>query len=487
MFNFPLISKAVGMLLFLETGMLLLCLGVGIADAGYGADLLTFGVPVGVSALLGFLLRHLGRRAENRLSRRDGYLIVALTWVTFSLIGTLPFLLSGATPRLAAAIFETVSGFTTTGATCLPEIDPLSQSLLLWRSLTHWIGGMGIVFFTIAVLPHIGGSDLKLFTAESTGLRTGKLHPRISTTARWLLSVYLFLTISCTSAYFLCGMSFGDAVNHALSTVSTGGFSTHSASIAHYQSPLLQWVTTVFMLLSGVNFALTYLLFTKRRVKDVFRDEELRFYLRFFFSASLAISATLFFVHHLPLENALRSGFFTVASIQTTTGFTDENFMLWHPVTWVVLLLCSFVCACSGSTSGGVKCVRILMVWKMIRSELRQMLHPHAVIPLRIQHSLITPRMGRTLLVFLSLYVLLIILSIFFFMLSGLPALDAVGLSFTSIGNVGPAIGYTVGALGTWDVLSDAQLVWSSLLMLAGRLEIFCLLLPFVPGFWKDE
>ena len=485
MLNFPLIYKAVGTLLYLEALLLALCLGMGVW-AGENNPA-TFGIPVAVAALTGFALRWAGRHAENRMSRRDGFLIVSATWIAFTLIGMLPLLVSGHQPRVAAAFFETMSGLSTTGATAIDDIDALPRSILLWRSLTHWIGGMGIVFFTIAILPNMGGGDLKLFSAESTGVKMGKLHPRISTTARWIWSIYLLLTVVFTAGYYWGGMGWFDALNHAMSTIATGGFSTHTASIAFFQSDRLEWISTVFMFLAGINYTLLYLFFIKRRFRDAVQDEELHLFVALFLLTALSVAGILHYVDGLNFTDALRGGFFNTVSLQTTTGFTDEDFMNWHPTVWLLLTFVSIFGACSGSTSGGLKLVRLLMVWKLTRAEFRQMLHPHAVLPARISGTTVTAQMGRTLLVFFVVYFLLIMLSCVAMVAMGLSLLDAFGLAITSFSNVGPSVGHFIGPLSSWSPLNDATLWLNSFLMLAGRLEIFSLLLPLTPAFWRDE
>lgn len=485
MLNIPIIYKALGTLLLLEALLLGLCFGMGF----YFGEVnhLTFGLPSALAAVIGALLLYFGRHAENRMGRRDGLLIVSLTWVVFSLVGMLPFIVSGYQPRVAAAFFETMSGFTTTGATAFTDIDVLPHSILLWRSITHWIGGMGIVFFTIAVLPNMGGGDVKLFSAEATGLKIGKLHPRISTTARWLWSIYSLLTITCMAAYFFGGMGLFDALCHSLSTIGTGGFSTHTASIAWFQSPRLQWIVTLFMFLASVNSTLLYLFFIKRRVRDVLHDDELRCFLVIFFVAVFSIMGILMYADHMDFATALRSAFFNTASLQSTTGFSDEDFMKWHPTIWLILLLISIIGACAGSTSGGLKCVRVLMVWRLTKAEFKKMLHPHAVLPVRINNTVITSQTARTVFVFFVVYFMLIMLSTFAMVAMGLSLLDAFGLAISSFSNVGPSIGHLIGPLGSWGVLNDAILWISSFLMLAGRLEIFSLLLPLTPAFWRDE
>ncbi len=485
MLNLPLIYKVLGTLLQFEATLLALCFGMGLWFQE--SNHFTFGIPAIVTMAVGTLLRFFGRHAENRMSRRDGFLIVSLTWVVFSLAGMLPFLLSGYQSRVAAAFFETMSGFTTTGATAFNDIDILPRSILLWRSMTHWIGGMGIVFFTIAVLPNMGGGEMKLFSAEATGLKIGKLHPRISTTARWMWSLYSLLTLACMGAYFLCGMNFFDAVCHGLSTIGTGGFSTHTDSIAWFHSTRLQWVTTVFMFLASINCTLLYLFFVKRRVRDVFHDDELRCFLVIFFVAALSITGILMYADHLDFSTALRSAFFNTASLQSTTGFSDEDFMKWHPTIWLILSLISIIGACAGSTSGGLKCVRALMVWRLTKAELKKMLHPHAVLPVRINNMLITSQTARTIFVFFVVYFMLIMVSTFVMVAMGLSLLDSFGLAISSFSNVGPSIGHLIGPLGSWSVLNDTTLWLNSFLMLAGRLEIFSLLLPLTPAFWRDE
>ena len=485
MLNIPIIYKALGTLLLLEALLLGLCFGMGF----YFGEVnhLTFGLPSALAAVIGALLLYFGRHAENRMGRRDGFLIVSLTWVVFSLVGMLPFIVSGYQPRVAAAFFETMSGFTTTGATAFTDIDALPHSILLWRSITHWIGGMGIVFFTIAVLPNMGGGDVKLFSAEATGLKIGKLHPRISTTARWLWSIYSLLTITCMAAYFFGGMGLFDALCHGLSTIGTGGFSTHTASIAWFQSPRLQWIATLFMFLASVNSTLLYLFFIKRRVRDVLHDDELRCFLVIFFVAAFSIMGILMYADHMDFATALRSAFFNTASLQSTTGFSDEDFMKWHPTIWLILSLISIIGACAGSTSGGLKSVRVLMVSRLTKAEFKKMLHPHAVLPVRINNTVITSQTARTVFVFFVVYFMLIMLSTFAMVAMGLSLLDAFGLAISSFSNVGPSIGHLIGPLGSWGVLNDAILWINSFLMLAGRLEIFSLLLPLTPAFWRDE
>lgn len=486
MLHIPIIYKVLGTLLYLLALLMSICFGMSYWF-NEGSTHLAFGIPMLIAFVAGALLQYFGRHAENCMGRRDGFLIVSLTWIVFSVIGMLPLIISGCQPRVSAAFFETMSGFTTTGATALDNIDSLPYSILTWRSMTHWIGGMGIVFFTIAVLPNMGDGGTKLFSAESTGLKIGKLHPRISTTARWMWSLYLLLTLTCTAAYYWGGMSLFDAVNHGLSTIGTGGFSTRQDSIAFFKSNRIQWIATLFMFIASINCTLLYLFFVKRRFKDVWHDGELRCFLVIFFTAALSITGILYFVEGIDIMSSLRIAFFNTVSLQSTTGFSDEDFMIWHPTIWLILSFISIIGACAGSTSGGLKCIRVLMVWKLTKTEFRQMLHPHAVLPVRINNTQITAQMGRTVFAFFVVYFILIMVACFFMVAMGHTLLDSFGLAISSFSNIGPSIGHQVGPLGSWSCLNDATLWINSFLMLAGRLEIFSLLLPFTPAFWRDE
>lgn len=485
MINSKIICSLIGTLLFLEALLLAVCLGLGIY---YGeTDYLTFGIPMLVAVAIGIGLKVLGRGAENRMSRRDGYLVVSATWVVFSLIGMLPFLISGCETRVAAAFFETMSGFSTTGATVLNNIDSLPHSILFWRSLTHWMGGMGIVFFTIAVLPQVGSGEQKLFSAEATGLKIGKLHPRISTTARWLWGLYLLLTVACTGALTLGGMDVFDAVNHGLSTVATGGFSTHQASIEYYDSILIEGIVVVFMFFSSINYTLLYLLIIKGRLRDVWRDGELRCFIVLLVFIIIYMSGVLYFMDGYTLAEALRYSVFHVVSLQSTTGFTACDFMTWHPSAWMLLFFVTAIGACAGSTSGGIKCVRVLTAYKVLVNEFKHILHPRAVLPVRIGGSVVTETVIRTIFSYLICYFLLMFVGASVMMAIGIPMLDSISLCMSSFSNVGPSIGWMVGPLDSWDVLPDIGLWTHSFLMLAGRLEIFSLLLPFMPAFWRDN
>lgn len=484
MLNLKLIARVLGYLELFEMLMLLSALAVGYF---YGEqDWMPFALPAGLSLVLGVYFSFVGRKAVNNLNRRDCYLIVSSTWLLFATIGMLPFLISGATDRISVAFFESMSGFSTTGASAFDNLEQLSHSILFWRALTHGTGGIGIIVFTIALLPMLGG-DTKLFSAESTGLKLGKLHPRFSTTARWLIGIYVSLSVLCCATYYLCGMSLFDAICHAMSTIATGGFSTHTESFAWFESPLIEYVASLFMFLASINFSLLYLLFVRKRFAQVFRDDEYRTFFCLVFGSTLYIAVTLFLTTDFGAEESFRQALFNVISLQSTTGFTTCDFTLWHPTVWMLITIISCIGACAGSTSGGIKCVRVVTVLKVIRNEFRHILHPRAVYPLRVCGQPLSVEVMRTVFVYLMLYFILIVLSVIAMMCMGVTLVDALGLCLSAFSNIGPSFGEFIGPLEAWGGVSDAVLWICSFLMLAGRLEIFSLLLPFFPGFWRDH
>lgn len=483
--NGRIVFYILGQLLFVEAVMLTLCLGVGYI---YHEDCwMEFGVPVVLSIVLGGLLRYFGRGAESAMTRRDSYLVVSLTWLLFAVVGTLPFLLGGATSRIAVAFFEAMSGFTTTGATALNYLDGLSHSLLFWRSLMHWVGGIGIIFFTIALLPQMNVGEQRMFSVETTGLHITRLHPRIATTAHWIGGLYVSLTICCGVAYYFCGMGVFDAVNHAFSTMATGGFSTHSESIAWFQSSTLEWVVILFMFVGGFNFTLIYLLLIKRRWRPLWKDGELRTYIGLLIGITALCVLAMVLMQGRDVLETIRVAVFHVVALTTTTGFTTEDFMRWPMILWLPLVFVTAVGACAGSTSGGIKTVRLLTLWKVTAREFRHILHPRAVFPIRVNGSPIDETIVRNIFVFFICYFVLTFVGTILMVGVGVPLLDSVSCCITALSNVGPGIGYAVGPLDSYAVYPDAALWMNAFLMLAGRLEIFAILLPFLPEFWKEQ
>lgn len=482
MFHPKIILRIIGFLLMIEATFLSGSLLVSLYYREH--ILLSYAYSLAAMIGCGTLFAYIGRGRERNISRKDGYIVVTLCWIIFSLFGALPFYISGYIPAFTDSFFETMSGFTTTGASILNDIEALPHSLLFWRSMTHWIGGLGIVFFTVAILPIFGMGDINLFAAESVGPMRAKLHPRISVAARWILTIYVGLTVLATISYYLAGMEKFDALCHAMATVSTGGFSTKQASIATFNSPLIDYVVTLFMFLGGVNLSLLYLFFFELRFAALFRDSEFRVYTGAVIVFTTIIAVGLFFSAPLGVEAAFRTSLFQVVSILTTTGFSTANYVEWMPVLWLLLSAIMFFGACSGSTSGAMKCARISILGRVMFNEFKRIVHPNAVIPVRMSGKIIPTSVQSAILAYTVLYVGIVVLGIFVNMAFGLDFLDAYGLSVTAVGNVGPGLGH-FGPMDSFSVLPAAVKWFFSFQMLVGRLEFFAVLLLLLPAFWK--
>ena len=387
MLNFKIIYKIIGTLLFIEAGMMTLCMGLALYLGE--DDSLAFVVSVLFTIFGGIVFKYIGRDSENSLGRREAYLLVTLTWIIFSLFGALPFLISGYIPDFTNAYFETISGFTTTGCSILDDVENLPHGLLFWRTMTQWIGGLGIVFFTIAIIPSLVGGNVKVFSAEATGPIRAKMHPRLSTTAKWIWSIYFLLTIVCAVCYYLAGMGVFDCLNYAMTTTATGGFSTHNASTGYFHNPYIDYTAIVFMFLSGTSFTLLYTTLFKGRIRQFFKNSEFRLYVFMVFVSTVFITIVLIHEDHYRFLDAIRVSLFQVTSFITTTGIFNADAAQWHHITWVILSICMFLGACSGSTSGGFKCVRAVMVINILRNEIRRILHPRAVLPVRVNDNII--------------------------------------------------------------------------------------------------
>lgn len=482
MFHPKAIFRILGFLLLIEAVFMLTSVPVALYyDEPVVESLL---LSVGAMAGTGTLLAYICRGAGRDVSRKDGYIVVTLIWVIFSLFGTLPYLLSGAIPDFTDAFFETMSGFSTTGSTILEDIEALPHSILFWRMMTHWVGGLGIVFFTIAVFPIFGIGDIHLFAAESVGPMRAKLHPRISVTARWLLTIYIGLTLICTLFMHVAGMGWFDSLCHSMSTVSTGGFSTKQASIAAFNSPAIEYVTTLFMFMGGINLSLLYLLIFKFRVRDMYRDSEFRTYLSIVLLFTAVITVGLVCTSDMPVAESFRTALFQVVSIQTTTGFATANYVLWMPLLWLMLCALMFFGACSGSTSGAMKCMRISILVKVMLNEFKRIVHPNAVIPVRMARKIVPTGVQSAILAYTVIYIFVLMVGLFVNMGFGLDFLDSFGLSVASVGNVGPAFGH-YGPMDSLAVLPAGVKWFCSFQMLVGRLEFFAVLLLFTPIFWK--
>lgn len=479
-------------LLFIEAGLMMLCQFVSWI---YGEGVKAFVLPIGIALVIGFIFYLFGRKATKSIGKKDGFIIVSVIWVLFSLIGMLPFLFDGCVPDVSSAFFETISGFTSTGATIIDDLDSVPHGILFWRSVTQWIGGIGIVFFTIAVLPSFGISEVKLFAAESTGPLHTKVHPRISVAARWIGGVYVGLTMLCIISLLISGMGFFDAVNYSLCTTATGGYGTHSALLADvYHSPAIEYVLIFFMFASGVNFTLIYYTILKGYVKKFFKDDELRMYLFTLGCATAICAVTLFFSGDTrDVELAIRKSLFTVVSLQTTTGLATYDYTLWPVQLMPLLLFVMFIGACSGSTTGGFKCIRISIIFKVLRNEFMRILHPRAVLPIKVNDTVMPSSIVHTLIGFVALFVGALFLGAFVLALTGVDPNDvhpnfdyyeAFGIAMSSISNVGPGMGY-YGPVHSWAILSPLAKWVCSFLMLIGRLEIFPIIILFTRSFWR--
>ncbi len=419
------------------------------------------------------------------LSVREGYAVVAFAWLAIGIAGAVPFLLTGTIDSPVAALFESISGFTTTGATVFTDIESLPHGILFWRSFTHWIGGMGIIVLGIAILPFLGVGGMQLFRAEVPGPTPERLQPRIAQTAKILWFVYAGITAAQVLLYLLGGLSLFDAVTHAFSTLSTGGFSTRNASIAAFDSAYIHYVTTLFMFLAGVNFALHYRAFTSRGAVYL-RDGELRFFVRLLLLATAVITALVLLSDSggASPERVFRDALFQVVSIGTTTGFVTADYELWPLATQIILLGLMFVGGMSGSTAGGSKAVRLHVLLRSTIAELKRSLHPRAVVVTRVGSRVIKDDALLSVLAFLLIFVALYAAGVLILALLGHDLPTAVGAAAAALGNIGPGIG-DVGAVDNYGWMGPASQVVLMFLMLVGRLEIFTILLLFHPDLWR--
>ena len=452
-----------------------------------------------ITITLGFYMWFSNRNAPKNLQKKEGYLIVTFGWLILSLTGTLPYLLSGAIPDFTNAFFETLSGYSTTGSSILTDIESMPKGILFWRSATHWIGGMGIIVLTIAILPLLGIGGMQLFMAEAPGPSTDKMHPRITETAKRLWLIYFSLTITEFFLLKFAGMSWFDAINHAMATLSTGGFSTKNASIAYWNHmPMVQYIITFFMFIAGTNFIITYFVF-KGKWQRILNNEEFKWY--FFGVLGLVIVLTIIIVnyqdpnlqttiaHPKPfghIESAFRHASFQIIALVTTTGFVSADFTMWNSLATMLLFSLFFIGGSAGSTSGGVKIVRHITMIKSSVLELKKLLHPSAIIPVRYGGKAVHPSIVYNILSFFVLYMLIFILSAILFTFLGLDFVSAIGITASSLGNIGPALG-SVSPVNNFNHLSDAAKWFSTLLMLIGRLELFTVLILFTPYFWKKN
>ena len=479
--NIKLLIRILASILLVEAAAMVPSLLIAL---GYGdGDALSFLLTIGLLLVISLPLRIFVKAEKSNLRAREGFLVVSLAWVLMSLFGALPFMLSGVIPSFADALFEAVSGFTTTGATIMTQVEGQPHGIMFWRSFTHWIGGMGVLVLTLALLPQMSGRTSHLVRAESPGPTLSKIVPRMGDTAKILYLIYGVLTVANFVALLLTGMNAYDAALHALGTAGTGGFSNYAASVGHFGSAWVEWITTFFMIVFGVNFALYYKAISGDW-KDALRSEELRWFAGILSGATLLITLSIL-PEYGNFFTALRYGAFQVASIVSTTGYATADFNLWPVAARLILFLLLFTGSCAGSTAGGMKICRIGMMFKQGLREVRRTIQPRKVQLVRFEGKVVEDATLHQVAVFMFMYILLILLGAVLVSLEGLYDVQTnLTAALTCVSNVGPGLG-AVGPAGSFADYGSLSKLLLSFLMLAGRLEIFPMLALFHPAMWR--
>ncbi len=506
--NYPLVIRIIGAILLLNAMLMFVCVPISL----YYHEKSYLGILLAsiATAVVGTVTLIKTQNSPRDFGRREGYLTVSGVWFLLTLFGALPYLFS--LPLLSDAvmttnqlsltnmIFETVSGYTTTGATILVDIEIMPKGLLFWRSMTHWIGGMGIIVLAIAILPLLNIGGMQLFFAEAPGISTDKLHPRITDTAKRLWLIYLGLTLAECLLLKVAGMHWFDAINHAMSTLSTGGFSTKNASIAYWQSkPMVQYIIILFMVLAGTNFVLNFYLL-KGQFKKAFSNQEFTAYLTLIAAVTLlfafAIDTNADAIKQLPhalsrLEFSLRESLFSVVSVITTTGFVTVDYTRYTSFIAMVFFFLMFVGGCAGSTAGGVKIVRHLILFKYASNEFQRQLHPNAVLAVQYNQKSVSNQIVYNVLAFFMIYVMIYVLGAVGIAWLDNPELasnagfsSALSVTAATLGNIGPAFA-NYNPVSNFSTMTDAAKWLSALLMILGRLELFTVLILFLPSFWR--
>ena len=481
MLNVKIIFRVLGFLLVVEGFAMLIAMGISAIyqDAGLMPLLKSAIISLGVGSLTLLITKG----ADKKIGKHEGFVIVSLVWVIFSFFGSLPYLLSHSIPSLTDAFFETMSGFTTTGSSILNDIESLPNGILFWRSMTQWLGGMGIIVLSLAILPIFGIGGMQLFAAEVPGPTPDKISPRIRQTAKSLWIIYLGFTVAETLLLWAGDMNLFDAVNHAFTTMATGGYSTKQASVAYWSSPYIQYVIIFFMFLAGTNFTLSYLAIYGKFDK-VFKNEEFKYYILFIIGFTAIIFSGLLISTQLGFELAFRDALFQVVSIITTTGYATADYLTWTPFLTIIIFSLFFFGGSAGSTGGGIKIMRVVLLMKNSYYELRRLLHPNAIIPVRFNKRAVSEHIITNVLAFFMFYFIIFFLSTIVYTLIEPDLESAMGAVATSLGNIGPGLG-NVGPAENFHHVHPAGKWFLSFLMLLGRLELFTVLVLFSPAFWK--
>ena len=498
-------SKLFGVLLLIETAALLLTTAVAYhyQRVAGETDMRYFLLTAALTGAVGLLLYSIGRSAKKKpLQIRDSFLVVALSWLLFSLFGMLPFLMYGAVDNVTDAFFETMSGFSTTGATILNNIDQLPHGILFWRCLMQWMGGLGVVVFTLAFIPSVakGSKKMSLFAAEAPGLSVEKLAPTMGATSRLLWIIYIALTVLCAVAYALGPMNRFDAVCHAFTTIATGGFSTHQASIGYFHSNYIEYICVLFMLLSGINFAMFHFLFNGR-FDVIKRNEELRWYLiaivffwllfmlRFYLAPRFDVfTEEQLSSHPQTWLERIRTSLFHVVALLSNTGFQGSNYDYdtWGRLFLIPTVLMMIVGGCAGSTSGGIKMVRVIVLFRYMKKTVYELLHSSSVYTIKLSGQIVDDLALKRVLSFFSLFIILFMVNVVALTATGMGFEDSAISFLTCFSNYGPGSGIT-GPSGTFDAIPNAAKWLLSFDMLVGRLEIFTILLLFTRSFWRAK
>lgn len=484
MVNIRFIVKMLGLMFLLETFFMLSATGVAFLYGG--DDFIPLLLSCGIMFASGLTCYLIGFQAdEYGAGKKEGMLTVTLTWALFSLFGMLPLYLGGYIDNITDAYFETMSGFTTTGSTILSNVEALPKGILFWRSLTQWQGGIGMIVFTVALMPIFGGGAAQLFDAETPSITHERFRPRVTQVAKHLSRVYILLTICLAFLLWLGPMNLYDAINHALTTISTGGYSTKNNSIAFWDSAYVEYVIMVFMFVGATNITLIYFCFNGN-FKKLRKDEEFRWYFSYVLIFIVVTTLWTFLNGYLSgVEYSFRTSAFHVVSLVTTTGFVTVDYLTWGAFFWLIALMLMTICGCAGSTSGGLKVGRFVILTKNLSNAFMKQTHPHAVIPVRMNGHVVSGDIVHRVLAFVFAYITLIIVSCLVLSLDGLAFEDSIGATFSAISNIGPGLG-TLGPVSNYADVPAVSKWFLSFLMLTGRLEIFTVLTILVPGFWKQ-
>lgn len=480
--NINVLFKTTGTVLFWEAMLMVPSLIIAIFDNSY--DINGFLISIIISAAIGLILKSI-KSDVNDMRKREGYAAVAICWLVMSMLGALPFYISGSIPSYIDALFETISGFTTTGSSIVRDIESMPRGLLFWRSFTHWIGGMGVLVFTLALIPSIGGRSVFLMRAESPGPTPGKLVPKLSESSKILYIIYAVMTAVLIFFLILAGMPVFDSFIHGFGTAGTGGFSNKALSVGYYNNPLVDWIITIGMFVFGINFTLFYLLL-KKDFKNVLKNEEFRFY-----SFYVLLGTLLVFVNVLPkfqfdYSEALRHSAFTVSTLVSTTGYATTDFNLWPMFSKSVLLTLMLFGSCAGSTAGGVKSIRVLVLIRSILYEIKHTIHPSSVQTIKIDNKSIDNDTLKSILIFFVSYIMIIIVAVILVSFDDFDFMTTFSAVIATVSNIGPGFSL-VGPMGNFADFSNLSKIVLSACMILGRLEVIPVLIMLSPANWKKN